>query len=204
MATKQQQTTVELKAPNLRTIQVPIVGVTELIMNKWSEKAKKMMLDKQMGKPVKKTPKDPEEDYQSTIYYDDDGNYAFPAGGFKTAMVDACRLIDNIAMVFARQVFHVDGEWVRIYGEPRMREDMVRIGPGTADIRYRAGFKDWSAVLSITFLADQITSESILNIVNLAGLGGVGDWRPSAPKSKSGTFGRFEVDVSKFNQLNKE
>jgi len=29
--------------------------------------------------------------------------------------------------------------------------------------------------------------------VDAGGNGGVGDWRPSAPKSLTGTFGRYEV-----------
>lgn len=189
----------EVRPPDVRVVEVPIRGKTELIMHRWSDKAKKMMLDKQMGKKVKKEPKDPEQDYQDSIYYDDDGKYAMPSGAFKTAIVDACRNFDNITMTQAKRIVWIEGEWVPIEGEPRMREDPVRIGPGTADIRYRAGFKEWSAVLPVRFVSSQITLESVINLVEWAGLEGVGEWRPSAPKSKSGTFGVFSVDIDKLN-----
>ena len=42
---------IEIKRPDLRLIQVDIFGKTPLICNKWSDKAKREMLDKQMGKP---------------------------------------------------------------------------------------------------------------------------------------------------------
>ena len=47
--------------------------------------------------------------------------------------------------------------WVAIIGpDPIMREDMVRVGMGTADIRYRAEFRDWSALLRISSYPDLI------------------------------------------------
>ena len=39
--------------------------------------------------------------------------------------------------------------------------------------------------------------DSVVSLVNAGGLGGVGEWRPSAPKSNSGVFGRYEVDFDR-------
>jgi hypothetical protein len=169
-------------------------------MHKWSEKAKRQMLEKQMtpGARAKREPKNPQQDYESTIYYIDDDTYGFPAAAFKAAIVGACRHYEGLPMTVAKLVIRVDGEGdeqlVRINGTPRMREDMVRLETGVADIRYRAGFTKWSADLHIRFSESMLSLDGLINLVEAAGvLGGVGEWRPSSPKSVSGTFGCFEV-----------
>src|SRR5262249_15901195 len=95
--------------------------------------------------------------------------------------------------VAARQAFHVVGELVQIHGEPEMREDMVRVGMGAADIRYRAEFKQWKVCLSIRYNARVLTDEQIINLFNTAGFaGGVGEWR----SEKDGSFGLFHVAMN--------
>ena len=88
-------------------------------------------------------------------------------------------------------MFFVPGELVAIEGEPSMREDMVRVGMGTADLRYRPEFKSWSISLPIEYNADAITLEQIVNLVNLAGFGvGIGEWRPE----RDGQYGMFHAE----------
>jgi len=71
-----------------------------------------------------------------------------------------------------------------------MREDMVRVGMGVADIRYRPQFDPWAAKVRIAFNAAAISPEQIANLLDIAGFGvGVGEWRPE----KDGSFGRFHV-----------
>jgi hypothetical protein len=174
---------------------VPIVGVTELISHAWSDKAKRMMLDKQMGNPVqKKVGKDPEADYEAAFYRLADGRPGMPASAFKAAIVGACRLFKGLPMTQIKTAIRVDGDLIPIEGEPRMREDMVRLATGVADIRYRPGFPQWRAVLPITYVSSIVTLDQVINLVDAAGLGGVGEWRPSAPRSFSGTFGCFRVE----------
>ncbi|MBQ2526821.1 MAG: hypothetical protein II542_08245, partial [Bacteroidales bacterium] len=83
---------------------------------------------------------------------------------------------------------------VRIYGEHRMRNDMVRVGTinKIASPRYRAEFPVWSANITIEFLEDVIKEEEIVGILNAAGFCcGIGEWRPE--KAASGSFGTFTV-----------
>jgi hypothetical protein len=161
-------------------------------MHRWSEKAKKEMLDKQMKVAKKgKDAKDPEKDFESSIYYDSDGDFAFPSVAFKNCAVSACRFTDGTKMTVARGAFHVTGEFVKILGDkPTPREDMVRVGMGTADLRYRAEFKNWAAQIQISFNRHALSKEQIVNLFNLGGFGvGIGEWRPE----KNGQFGRFHV-----------
>lgn len=192
---------VEIKPLNIQRIEVEIIGETELITHRWSDKAKQMMLDKQMKKAKSgRAAKDPEQDYQDSMYRLDDRRYGFPAAGFKAAIVGACRMFEGLPMTKAKIAIRVDGEINRqgenlteIIGQPRMREDMVRLETGVADIRYRAGFWPWSTKLRITFNADVISLEQLYNLIDAAGFGGVGEWRPSAPKSATGSYGCFRV-----------
>lgn len=66
-------------------------------------------------------------------------------------------------------------------------------------VRVRPMFRTWSASGTITVLDEEIsglTKGVLETIVTQAGsLCGVGDWRPSSPRS-SGTFGRFAATVT--------
>lgn len=173
---------------------IHVVGDSPLIVHKWSEKAKKQILDKQMKVAKKgREAKNPKQDYEDCIYYLDKGGYGFPSIGFKAAAVSACRFTDGTKMTVARGAFHVEGEFVEILhkGKPRMREDMVKIGMGVADIRYRPEFWPWKAEITVSYNKHALSKEQIINLFNLAGFGvGVGEWRPE----KNGMNGRFHIE----------
>jgi len=182
---------------------VPIVGTAPLIVNRWSEKARQMMLDKQQTSArAKKDPKDPAVNYEASKYKMVDGRDGFPATAFKAAIVHAARLFEGITQVQVKQTVIVLGEErdargdqliALTYGEVTMREDTPRNASGVADLRYRAQYSDWSAVLRVQTIGGQFDEGSVLALVDAAGIGGVGEWRPTSPKSATGTFGTFEV-----------
>lgn len=177
---------------DIRTIEITVVGDSSLICHQWSEKSKRQMRDKQMGRATAgKEPKDPEQEYRDSLYPIPDGGYGFPALAFKNAAVSACTSLGkSVTKVAARQAFHIENELVRINGTPTPREDMVRVGQGTADIRYRGEFKEWSATLRIRYNARVLTDQEVINLFNIAGFAvGVGEWRPE----KDGSFGLFHV-----------
>jgi len=185
-------TTVVLPPLQIETVNVTLIGDTPLIVHRWSEKAKKQMLDKQMKKATAgKEAKDPERDFRESLYVLEDGSYGFPIIGFKAAAVTACTSIGSMTKVAARQAFHVDGEFAVIEGdEPTMREDMVRVVMGTADIRYRGEFRNWFTTIAVKYNANVMSAEQILNLMQTAGFAvGVGEWRPE----KDGQYGRFHV-----------
>lgn len=177
---------------------VPIIGTAPLIMHKWSEKAKRQMLDAQQGRKKAKEIRDPEADYAASLYRTADGGYGFPVIAFKAATIRGAKLA-GVKMTDARQMFFVHGdmsddktqELAPIIGEPRMREDMVRVGMGT-DLRYRAEFLEWKTVLSVEFYDAFISQESLLSLLNFGGESvGVGEWRPE----KNGQNGTYRIDT---------
>ena len=76
---------------------------------------------------------------------------------------------------------------------PVSREDMVRIGMGTADIRYRGQFDPWHADIILRYNKNgQYNLENLLNILNAGGaVCGIGEWRPE----KDGRFGMYHIET---------
>lgn len=204
MAKAPTATTIELPPLNIQRIDIPIVGDSPLICHAWSKKAREEMLAKQMKKAkVGRAAKDPWQDFCETLYWLDGmpeapsesdvmgGRFGFPSVAFKAAAITAVTTIGSLTKVMARQCFHIAGEYVQILGPPpSMREDMVRVGMGTADIRHRAEFSPWAAILPVQFNAGVFSAEQVVNLFHAGGFGvGVGDWRPE----KDGVNGRFHV-----------
>lgn len=197
-------TTIELPPLDIQRIDIPIIGEAPLICHAWSKKAREEMLAKQMKKSRSgRTAKDPWMDFCESLYWLDDmpatpteadvttGRFGFPSVAFKAAAITAVTTIGSMTKVLARQCFHVVGEFVPILGPPpSMREDMVRVGMGTADIRFRGEFNPWAAILPIQFNAGVLSAEQVLTLFHTGGFGvGIGDWRPE----KDGVSGRFRI-----------
>lgn len=183
-------------------VEVQVIGVTPVIPHKWSEKSLRMMRDKQFGQAArpKHEPKNPEEEAEAALYRLANGDPGLPATAFKAAIVGAARLFSGITMTSLKTGIFVIGEGedqlVPLEGEMKLREDTPRNATGVVDLRYRYAFWPWSTTLVIEYLATMVDPDSVISLVDAAGNGGVGDWRPSAPKSNTGTFGRFMVAES--------
>lgn len=179
------------------TIQIPLVGTSPLMTHKFSEKAKRQMLDAMQGRKTPKQAKDPQAEYETAAYRTDDGGYGIPAIAFKSATVSAARFFGkSVTMVGLRQTLFVAGEFsrtegmqlVRIIGEPEMREDVVRVNNGGTDLRYRPCWYEWEVEIDVTYVRSMLTRDSVLSLVEAGGLGvGVGEWRVEK-RGDSGTY----------------
>lgn len=203
---------IELPELKAQIMEVTLIGDSPLIVHAWSMKAKREMLDKQLkvAKGAREA-KDPKADFEASMYRLADGGHGFPSVAFKNAAVTAGTSVAGITKIAARQAFHILGEdadikgafdgsksrvnLVRIEGaEPEIREDMVRIGLGSADLRYRAEYSGWHAKILVRFNANVLSPAQILNLLNTAGFAvGVGEWRPE----KDGQSGLFHVASEK-------
>lgn len=193
---------------DIRKVKIPIIGTSELIVHRFSEKQRKQIEDKQQGRAKGgRGERKPKEEYLAAFYMisgkpeTKTAKYGVPAAGFKNAMVSACRYIDGLTMVLARGAFFVNPglELIEIKSKsgPYMREDTVRLdGPSRSlDLRYRPAFGDWSCELEVAYNASVITAEQIVNLLSHAGFHvGVCEWRPE----RGGSNGMFIVDTSKF------
>ena len=206
---------IEIRPIVIQKTTIRIVGDTPLIMHAWSEKAKREMLDKQMKKTksAAREAKNPVEDFIRSMYWltpmptdmteagfekaiADGARFGFPVTAFKQAAISAAYRMgwakDKVSM---RGSFFIDGDenqMIEIHSDtPIIREDMVKVGMGTADIRFRGEFRNWYADLTISYNKNgQHTLEQIINIINAGGyVCGVGEWRPE----RDGQFGMFHV-----------
>lgn len=203
-APKSLETTEVLNVPamHLREVTLKVVGQSPLIVHAWSEKAKQMMRDTQMQKgKQKKGAKVPEDDFKGSLYYisRDPEVYGFPVVAFKAATASAWAHLDGLKKGIIRGAYHIvngvpteQGDLVEIkYDKLVQREDMVRVGMGSADLRYRGEFRDWSADLVCRYNSRVISPEQLVTIFDAAGFAiGVGEWRPE----KDGSFGLFKVE----------
>lgn len=179
---------------------VTIEGTAPLIVHAWTQKAKQMMLAAQQGKKQPKALKDPEADFAASQYRFADDGHGFPTMAFKAATVKGGGRAFGKAVKMTEMRQHltflpdgvgIDGMQLTrlVCTEPKMREDMVRVGMGTADIRYRAEYQEWGADLRVEFLPTVIDLGSIVALIDAGGSNGVGEWRPE----KNGAFGTYRV-----------
>ncbi len=195
--------TIELRRLEEETIRICIVGMTPLIPHRWSEKARRMMPGHPERDTVKKTKdvRKPEEEAEACLYKLGK-SLAMPATAFKAALVGACRLFDKPSMQEAKQLLFVVGDGpeqlVKITAAERvLREDPARNANGGADLRYRYALVDWSAEVDVRYVPSIISRASVIALMDAAGRSGVGDWRPSSPKSLTGTYGTWRVNEKK-------
>lgn len=187
------------------TLLVPITGTAPLIVHNFSEKSKRQMLDAQQGKKRVKENRDPQAEYEAALYRisrDGQTAYGFPVTAFKAASIGAARFYGkSVSMTALKQAIFMRGELtpgdpqqlVEILGEPRMREDVVRLGgpSRSADLRYRPEFWPWTATLQVTYVTSMLSRSSLLSLIDAGGMGvGVGEWRPE----KRGEFGTYAID----------
>ncbi len=194
---KTKSVSVEVIEFSIRQVTIPIVGISPLIVHAWSEKSKKMISDKQAGKAKNKKHeiREPEQEYEAAKHLAFDGWEGFPAAGFKAAMIRGAKMV-GMVMKDTQTAFFINAECektqlVRIHGESQMRTDMVRVGMGSSDIRYRPEYPEWYAELNIEFNEGIISIDQIHQLVKAAGYGcGVGEMRPEKGKFN---YGRFKL-----------
>lgn len=217
MATKKETEVVEIRPLDIKRVKVRIVGDTPLIVHAWSEKAKRQMLEAQMKttKTKAKEVRNPFDDFIQSLYWlegkpeesTEDGfkeavkngaKWGFPIGAVKQAGNSAAyRMgwVKNQMQLRGAYFLQTEyGDMAEIKGFiPEMREDMVRIGMGSADLRYRGEFKNWYMDMTLEYNASgDMTLEQILNVINAGGYTcGIGEWRPE----KDGSFGKYHIET---------
>lgn len=216
---KEEKAKLEIRVPkpDFKYLQVTIIGDTPINIHRLGKKMQQEFDDRDHGKPKpKKINRDYDKEFIDSLYYiDENGNeipepqdpfkkgvrYGFPSSAFKKAMVFAARQFDNLKMTELRGRFFVnlDRPFVEIKGKPEMEKFWRRIGgkgpgTGTPDIGIRAVIKNWSATLTIKYLANVITAESLMNLLSAAGFSvGVGEDRPD---KSGGSYGCWHIEES--------
>lgn len=125
--------------------------------------------------------------------------FGFPVTSIKQAAISAAYRMGWVKdKMGLRGAFFIEtdyGDMVEVVSDvPEMREDMVKVGMGTADIRYRGEFRNWSATFRVKYNTNgQFNLQDIMNIINAGGcICGIGEWRPE----RDGQFGMYHIDTN--------
>lgn len=245
MAPKKTENIIAIQPIVKKELKVRIVGDSPLITHCWDAKAKRQILEKELGLKVARTAdetkKDPVADFASSMYWLDPmpedltmeninkaisngARFGFPLTGLKQAAISAAYRMgwskdkaslrgaffitpdfdgyyagdlviadDRKSIEIVPNVIHPE-PMIEIHAESvTMREDMVRVGMGAADIRYRGMFTNWWAEFTVSYNANgDKTPDEILTILNAGGyVCGLGEWRPE----RDGQYGMYHIDI---------
>lgn len=198
-----------ITAPNMKEIELPIIGTSPLVMLRFGEKARQIMEDTQeagtTGKSRKKRePKDFDALYEEAKHISTEGWCGIPCATFRHAMIDACSLVDFFKTVGKKTIFVQADGWGRddgtalvkiLKGEPRQIRSPVRNASGVADIRARAMWEPgWEATVRVQFDADRFKSGDIANLLARAGgQCGICEGRPNSKKGNGCGWGLFKL-----------
>lgn len=198
--------TITIQPPNIKTAVFRIIGTAPFVQNKFSQKARETIRATQEAGSVakkgkKREPKDFDAVFCGAMHLSEEGWYGIPAPAFRSAMIDACRLI-GFKMTLAKLSVFVQADGFDkddgtplvklIAGEPERHEAAVRLELGGTDIRVRPMWREWAADVRVQFDADQFTLSDVSNLLHRAGLQvGVGEGRPNSRKSFGMGWGTF-------------
>lgn len=209
--------TIEIRPARLVRVILPIEGTAPLVMNKFSEEARRQMLEEMTKEKANKRnkkehpPRDLDREFQQLKHVSTAGWYGMPCGAFRKAMVDACRLA-GVVMVTAKMTIFIipdgidsdDGApLVRINApaEPDPVQHYVRLASGKPSVAVRPMFSKWDAVVTVEFDADFISLNSVVNLLDRAGRQiGIGAGRPFSTNSCGMGWGTFKVLQEKIEE----
>jgi hypothetical protein len=198
-----------IEPANMVVVTVRIRGTAPYVQCAFPKKQREIMeanMSKTSAERKSKTarpPRDFASDFVQAQHLSVAGWNGIPCGAFRTAMVDACRTV-NLQMTRAKMSIFVQADGfdaqdgtplIRLVGQPPERTDMlVRNDNGSADIRVRPMWREWTADIRIEFDADMITAQSVVNLLDRAGRQvGVGEGRPFSKNSVGMGWGTFTV-----------
>jgi hypothetical protein len=191
-----------------------VLGIAPLFMERMSEKVKGGLLSpapkKNASEKASTLKHDPLQEYRDSAYTSMlEGNptrLQLLSTAFKRAMATAALEIPGAKKAQIGRLTYVPGQYVDVYGLPKMSMAVVRSSDmnRTPDIRTRLVVPEWAALLSVSYVTPQLNHQSIGNLLVAAGdFIGVGGWRP---EKGSGAFGRFmlvEEDHKDFVRITK-
>lgn len=206
---KTKNVTLVVSPPNFQVAQYSIRGISPYVQNKFSQKAKEMMMATQAagstgGKGKKREAKDFQKCYEGALHQASQGWYGIPAPAFRNALISACKIV-GFQMTRAKLSLFclADGHdkedgspLVKITkGKPRKVEHPVRNESGVCDIRSRPMWDPgWEAKVRIQFDADQFTLADVTNLMHRISVQvGIGEGRPDSKKSNGQGWGLFEL-----------
>jgi hypothetical protein len=197
-----------IKPPRLREAAFVIIGTAPLVQNKFSEKARRQMMETQMAGSQSKSkrvrePKNFEQIFHNAMHVSESSWVGVPAPAFRAALISACRLVGFKMTIAKLSVFVLhdgldkdDGTpLVRLLADaPEQHEGSVRNESGVADVRVRPMWRQWKLILRVRWDEDQFSLDDVSNLLKRAGMQvGIGEGRPDSRQSAGMGWGTFDI-----------
>ena len=197
---KDTEQTIYVPEITTETLVVHVLGMTPLICNRMSEKARHELLlpkgRKNAAEKASSLKHHPLSEYRASPYLMPDGAdtlIGVMSSAFKGAMCMAALDLPGTKKAQIGRLTYVEGDYTGVYGVPKLLMAVVRSADmnRTPDIRTRAILPEWACQLRVTFVRPIMTAQSVVNLLTAAGITvGVGDWR--AEKGK-GNYGQYRL-----------
>lgn len=198
MATKKEQS-IEIIQVTKGRIECCVLGLTPLILNRMSQKAKHTLLfpgGRKTAAEKKSQPKhDPIAEFRESAYKDPSEDaptlLMIQASAFKGAMKTAALDLPGASKSMIGRLTFVEGDYVHIYGIPKLFMAITRSADmkRTPDVRTRAIVPEWAARVTVSYTMPLLRETAVINLLAAAGItAGVGDWRP---EKGAGNYGQF-------------
>lgn len=204
---------VQIAPPNIKTACFTIAGTAPLVIHRFSQKAKNMMLETMKAGSTargkkKREPLDEELTFNASRYIAKEGWDGFNVASVRCALISACRLV-GFKMTLAKLSVFVEEDGrdkdepqfglIRILNcKPVMQQDIARVETGQAYVTIRAAYHDWKAKIRIRFDADQFTVADVSNLLSRVGAQvGIGEGRPDSKNSCGMGWGTFVIENEK-------
>lgn len=180
-----------------------LLGITPLICNRQSEKAKHSLLlpepRKNKAQREQTLKHEPLVEFRASPYRNRDASEPtllhMPGGMFKKCLSQAAIDIPGASKAQIGRLVSLVSTQINLYGVPHLRADMVRQAgmTRTPDVRFRACLPEWACEVTYSYVASVITPNSIANLLSAAGvICGIGDYRV---EKGAGDFGKFRIAV---------
>jgi hypothetical protein len=198
--TKDESAEVEIMRLNTHTINFRVLGVTPLILNRMSEKAKRELLypsrKKNAAERETSLKHEPLEEYRASPYRNRDPKEPtllhLPSGMFKRALGTASLDIPGAFKSQIGRLCSIVSTQVNLFGKPVLKADVVRTAgmAKTPDIRFRACLPEWCCTVQVRYV-DRLSPQSVVNLFAASGITvGIGDNRV---EKGAGDFGQFDL-----------
>lgn len=202
MANPQPKKTEEISIVEIQKgrVDLCVLGASPLILNRMSEKAARELLmprKKTAADKASNLKHDPIAEFRASFYRaigdKAETRLMMPATAFKGALRSVAVDIPGAAKAQIGRLTYIEGDYVNIYGAPRLFMSITRSADmnKTPDVRTRAIVPAWAARISITYIKPLLKEVAVVNLMAAAGvMRGVGDWRP---EKGSGNYGQFTI-----------
>jgi hypothetical protein len=198
--TSQRQDVIEVEEIKEESLTVCLLGSSPLICNRMSQKARRELLMPRGRKTAAEKAISEKhnllEEYRASPYVLGDGAptlIGVMASALKGAIMTAALDIPGVRKAQIGRLVYVVGDYVPIYGVPRLFMSVTRSADmnRTPDVRTRAILPRWAARAEIRYTAPILNETQLRRLIAAAGIvAGIGDWRPEKGK---GSYGQFRI-----------